>query len=70
MVIWLKEPPQAFHFVERLMGGTDTPYLASTIVIQHMDKINQYDKDQEEAKVTQILKDSSKFCRMRKIEEK
>ena len=52
------------------MGGTDTPYLASTIVIQHMDKINQYDKDQEEAKVTQILKDSSKFCRMRKIEEK
>ena len=40
--LWSSEPnvpPKAYRFVGALMGGTDTPYVASAVVIHHIKKL-------------------------------
>ena len=82
-LLWSSEPnvpPKAYRFDGALMGGFDTPYVASAVVIHHMEKIMEESKDQDEIKTAQILKDSfyvddllvsfssvEEACRFRKI---
>ena len=53
------EPPLAYRFVGALMGGSDTPYIASAVVNHHLDKIIEENKSPKEVEVATQLK--SKF---------